>query len=67
MLTALVPVRSEHKMINDQLTAPRKKIGKTFLTARRIKNVILFDSHPRECPARFTQRVALASEFLLFF
>src|SRR5690606_41992592 len=45
---ALIPVRSEHEMVDQQLAAPIEQIGKVFPPRRRIEHVILVDLHPRQ-------------------
>src|SRR5690606_13837969 len=45
---ALIPVRSEHEMVDQQLAAPIEQIGKAFPPRRRIEHVILVDLHPRQ-------------------
>ncbi len=43
---ALIPVRSEHEMIDQQLAAPVEQIGKRFPSRRRIERIILVNLHP---------------------
>jgi hypothetical protein len=46
-----LPVRTEHEVLDDQLTAAGEQFAEGFLSVRPIENVRLLDSHPRQFAA----------------
>ena len=44
---ALLPIRPEHEVVNDQLAASVEKVGERFFAGGRVKDVVLLDFHPR--------------------
>ena len=48
---ALLPSRTEHEMINDQLAASVEKVGQRLLATRPFKNIFFLDLDPRELTA----------------
>src|ERR1700731_4202491 len=63
-LATLVPIWTEHEMINDQLTAPVEEIGQGFLAIRSVKNVVLVDLDHWQVATGCTERVPLTRELL---
>jgi hypothetical protein len=45
---ALVPLRAKHEVIDDELASPVEEISESFLAARGIEDIILFDFDPRK-------------------
>ena len=60
-----LPVRTEHEVIDDQLAFAGEQLGKGFLAAGRIEDIVLFDFHPGKLAALGSNSVALARELLL--
>lgn len=46
-LATLLPIGTEHEMIDNELAAAGKKIGECFLSFRSIKHIVLLDFDPR--------------------
>jgi len=57
---ALVPVRSEHEVIDDQLAAAVEQVCERAAARRRGERVALVEPRPRQRPALCDQRVARA-------
>jgi len=53
-------------VIDDELASAIEEVGETYLAARRIEDVILFNFHPGKLAAFGCDGVTLAGEFLLF-
>src|SRR6266516_801223 len=49
-LATLIPPRTQHEMIDDQLTATAEKIGQRFFTSRSVENVFFIDLNPWQLP-----------------
>ena len=62
-----LPVWPEHKMIDEQLRAPVKEVGKRFLALRAVKDVVLFDFDPRLLAALYAEIVLESRKLLLLF
>src|SRR5260370_918859 len=60
---AFLPVRTEHEMINNQLTASVEEISQRFFPLRSIKDVILVDLDHWQLATSCTERVSLTIEF----
>src|ERR1700730_16375360 len=60
----LFPARTEHEMINDQLTASVEKIGQRLFAVGSVKDVLLVDLDHRQLAPRRAKRISLAIEFL---
>src|SRR5258707_12282883 len=63
---ALGPVGAEHEVVNSQLAAAVEKIGKRFLSAGTVEDIILFDANPRQRAALRGKRIAQMRELLFF-
>src|SRR5260370_18110786 len=63
---ALGPVGGEHEVVNSQLAAAVEKIGKRFLSAGSVEDIILFDANPRQRAAVRGKRIAQMRELLFF-
>ena len=57
---ALLPVRAEHEVVDDQLAVFAEKLGQRFLAVRAIEHVILLDFLPGQLAALAAERVARA-------
>ena len=64
-LTALLPIRTKHEVINNQLAAVVEKIGERFLAVRSIEDVLLFHFNPWQLAAMATHFVAQPRQVLL--
>src|SRR5262245_32662877 len=63
--TSLLPLRTEHEVIDDKLTAPIEQAGEAHVTVRTIEHIILLDLDPGQVAPRRRQRVAHMREGLL--
>src|SRR5260221_6999937 len=61
------PVRAEHEMLDDQLAAASKQIGKRLLADRCIENIGLADLDPGQRAPLGSQLIALPGEFLFLY
>ena len=57
--------RTEHEVINQELTAPIEKIGESFPAGGRIENVFLADFDPGKRLALLIDPVPQMNEFFL--
>src|SRR6266436_4807640 len=64
---ALLPLRSKHEVINDQLAFPAEEVAKRLLSARSIENILLLHFLPGQFAAFPAQLIAQTGEFLLLF
>jgi hypothetical protein len=62
---AFLPSRSEHEMLDDQLTAPGKQVAERLLAGRAVEGVRLLDLHPRQPATELAQLVVPARVFFL--
>src|SRR5262245_26542044 len=62
---AFMPIRPEHEMVNDQLTAARKEVSQRDPAVRGIENIFFVNSLPGQLPPLGGQLVVEPSE--LFF
>jgi hypothetical protein len=62
----LLPSRTEHEVIDDELALAAEQVGERLLAARSVENIILFDFFPRQLAALLAQRVAGACKGLFF-
>jgi hypothetical protein len=62
---ALLPVRTEHEVVNNQLAFAVEKIRERHLPVRPVENVIFYDFDSGKLPAFGSESVALARELLL--
>jgi len=62
---ALLPPRTEHEVIDDQLAAPVEQVGEGLLPVRPLEDVALLDPHPGQLAALGAQPIAQPGEFLL--
>ena len=63
---ALVPLRIEHEVVDDQLAATVEQIGERLFAVGAVKHVVFFDLLPRKFLPRASQLVAQTAEFFLF-
>src|SRR5258708_39276505 len=61
---SLLPVRTEHEVIDDQLRTPRKEVGQRLFAVRSLENVLLVHSLPRQFAPLLTKLVTQSSKFL---
>ena len=61
----LLPLRTEHEVINNELAFAVEEIGERFLAARGFENVIRFDFDPGQLAPLRGHSVTLARELLL--
>src|SRR5437870_9401096 len=61
----LVPLRTEHEVIDDQMAAPVEEVGERLLAVRPRQHVGLFDLDPGQLAALSAQFIAQPGEFLL--
>src|SRR3984893_3523827 len=61
----LLPFRTEHEVVHDQLASTAKEVGQGFLSARGVEDVLLVYSLPWQFAALSTQFVAQSRELLL--
>jgi hypothetical protein len=64
MRTPLVPIRSEHKVIDYELAPVCEKLGQRLLASGTIEDVLLINLLPREFAPLPVQFVPLPREFL---
>jgi hypothetical protein len=62
---AFLPLRAEHEVVDDELASPFEQVGESFIAARRIEDIVLFDFNPGKLAAFGGNRVALVRELLL--
>src|SRR5260370_309790 len=62
---ALVPIRAEHEMLDDELATPLEQVAERHFALRRVEDIALLDLLPRQLAALARQLVAPAGEFLL--
>src|ERR1700687_4846954 len=62
---ALLPVRTEHEVIDDELAAPAEEIAQGLLAARSIEDVLLVHPHPGQLPPLGAERVPLPGKGLV--
>src|ERR1700730_9857466 len=65
MRAALIPLRVEHEVVDDELASRSEQGGECHLTARRVEHVWGFHLHPRPFAPLTAQVVATSGEFLL--
>ena len=63
--TTLVPTRTEHKVVDDQLAAAIEQIGQSAFAVRPLEHILLFHLDPGKVPARLADLVPQSRE--LFF
>src|SRR5438045_5508227 len=63
---ALAPARSEHEVVDDELTAVVEEAGEGLRAARPFEQILLFDSLPGEFAALPAELIAQPREFFLF-
>src|SRR5262249_51452698 len=56
---AILPIRIEHEMVDDELAAAFEQIEQAALAARSLKLIILLDLHHRQAPALRVDPVAM--------
>src|SRR3979490_3116715 len=61
----LLPPRTEHEMIDDQLATSLEEIAERLLAVGRVENVVLLDLHPRQLASLGAHLVTEPGEFLL--
>src|SRR5216683_3871763 len=61
---SLAPIRAEHEMLDDQLTASAEQIGEGFLPVGPVEDVSLLHLYPGQCAPLRAQPVAQAGELL---
>src|SRR5205823_4167816 len=61
---ARLPLRQEHEVIDDELTAAVEEIGQRLLSVRAVEKVVLLHTLPRQLAAAAAQLIALPREFL---
>src|SRR5262245_33033929 len=61
----LLPSRTEHEVVHDQLALAAKKGRQGFLSARGVEDVFLLHLDPGQLAALCAERVPLACEVLL--
>jgi hypothetical protein len=61
---ALLPVRAEHEVIDDQLALAAEQIGERLLAVRGVEHVVLVDLLPRQLAPFAAQRITRARERL---
>src|SRR5260370_36223796 len=59
---SLAPIRAEHEMLDDQLTASAEQIGEGFLPVGPVEDVSLLHLYPGPCAPLRAQPVAQAVE-----
>jgi hypothetical protein len=64
-LAALIPVRVEHEVVDQQLTAVLEQAGQAGLAVRALEDVFLVNLDHRQVAPPGVQRVSLPGEFLL--
>src|SRR5580704_10477908 len=62
----LLPIRTEHEVIDNELAFAIEEVGECFLATRGIENVVLLDLDPGKLAAFRSQSVTLARQLLLF-
>jgi hypothetical protein len=62
---ALVPVRVEHEVVDQQLTTALEQVGQAGLAVRAAEDVFLVNLDHRQLAPLGVQRVSLTGEFLL--
>ena len=63
---ALLPVRSEHEVLDDQLALSCEEVRERKTSVAAVEAVVLFDLHPRKRPAFRSERVHLPGKLLFF-
>jgi len=63
----LLPIRTEHEMIEDQLTASVEEIGQRLFALRAVEDILLVDLDSRQLATLVAKRVSLMRELLLLF
>ena len=61
---ALLPVRTEHEVVDNQLAVAVEKLRERHLPVRPVENVIFFDFDPRKLARSRVSRFSLSSSFL---
>jgi hypothetical protein len=64
-LAALFPVRVEHEVVDQQLTAALEQVEQAGLAVRALEDVFLVNLDDRQLAPLSVQRVSLPGEFLL--
>ena len=64
---ALVPSRTEHEVIDQQLVATVEQIGKGFSDIGSIERVVFFDFFPRQFTTGGTECIPGAGKFFFLF
>src|SRR2546426_6668407 len=62
---ALLPPRTEHEMIDDQLAASLEEVSERLLALRPVEHIRFFDLDPGQVAPLGTQLIAQPGEFLL--
>src|SRR4029077_5060597 len=65
MRAALIPLRVEHEVVDDELASGSEQVGECDLTARCIEHVRRFHLHPGQFAPLTAEVVATSGEFLL--
>ena len=63
---AFAPVRAEHEMVCDQLTAAVEQLRQRTAALRTFEHIRLVDEHPGELTPRGTDLIAQVGQFPLF-
>src|SRR4029453_9218162 len=62
---ALVVIRAEHEVVDDELALAVEEIGERAAPVRPLEDVLLLDGHHRQLAALGGERVALAAQLFL--
>src|SRR6476660_1559805 len=62
---ALLPVRTKHEVVDDELTVAAEEVREADLPVRCVEHVVLLDADPRQLAALASEFVALPRELLL--
>src|SRR5919198_4564441 len=60
----LLPPRTEHEVVHDQLASAAEEVGERLLPFRSVKHVILLDLDPGQFTPLSAQLIAQPGEFL---
>jgi hypothetical protein len=63
---ALLPVGSEHEVVNDELASTLEKIRERYFPMRPVEHVILLDLYPGKLSPFSADSIFLTREFLFF-
>lgn len=62
----LLPCRTEHEVIDDQLAAAGEKVGEGLLAGGAVEYILFFDFFPGQLAALLAQFIAQPGEFFFF-